>query len=551
MTGAALVTALLIGLPFAAASSSPAAPPQRPTAPPATAPERPETAGAKREEGAAAPPASAPPATGDAATAPPPEAAAPPPGPQRVGIDEAEEFQEDLAEAMDEALAVEAAAAPAAPSRPRVYIVVDRRTEVRGWVEHEDDDTIVISWKEQTLSYPKSRLSQIIRLVEPAPGQIGTVIMRDGQRRRGIVLEDGFDEVVLEIEGIRTTLPRKLVDAVHLEPTFEQTVARLRSLIDDDNWPRRLELARWMVDERRYAEAAEELRTLVARSDLPEAPRLLRQVEAQLAMGAPPPPRGSRSGAPGSGGPDRRTGPVELRDMLPHELLTAEDVNIIRVYEMDLRNPPRLAIAPDTVRRLIEEFGSSDLIPARVEERNRLFREDPVKLVSLMFKLKARDLYPEIRVLSEPPHLNLFRQRVHNTWLVPNCATSRCHGGVDSGRFFLHSRNYKDERVRYTNLLIVDRLRLDGQPLVDWDDPMMSTIIQHALPRNQARFPHPNVPGWRPVFNDGNRRLLEDSLTWIREMYRPRPAYPVEFEPPVLDAPDRAETGDDDFPVDR
>lgn len=440
---------------------------------------------------------------------------------------------------------------PAVDSRPRVHILVDRRTEVRGYVEHEDEDTIVISWKDQTLSYPKARLSRIVRLVEPRPGQTGTVLLRDGQRQRGVVIEDGFDAVVLEIEGIRTTLDRKLVDAVYLEPTFEELVARLRSTIGEEEWQRRLELARWMIEQRRYAEAAEELRVIVERSELPDAERLLVQIEAQLALGAPSEPRATDRGR-GAGDPERkRTGPLDLRDLLPQEFLTQDDVNIIRVYEMDLRNPPRVVVTPATIRTMVETYAASDLIPVGDDERNRLFREDSIRIAALLFRLKARELYPEIRVLTEPPNLNLFRQRVHNAWLVPNCATSRCHGGVDAGRFFLHSRNYKDERVRYTNLLILDRLTIDGEALIDWDDPMMSTIIQHALPRNQARFPHPAVAGWRPVFNDGNVRLLEDSLKWIREMHRPRPAYPVEFEPPVLDAPDRGAIDDDDLPVDR
>ena len=73
-------------------------------------------------------------------------------------------------------------------------------------------------------------------------------------------------------------------------------------------------------------------------------------------------------------------------------------------------------------------------------------------------------------------------------------------------------------------MLILERWDELPQPLVDWENPANSLIVQHALPRSEARFPHPEVPSWKPVFKPGNQRLLRDSLQWIEAMYRPRPA---------------------------
>jgi hypothetical protein len=141
-----------------------------------------------------------------------------------------------------------------------------------------------------------------------------------------------------------------------------------------------------------------------------------------------------------------------------------------------------------------------------------------------------------VEVLSEPYALNLFREDVHNTWLMNGCATSRCHGGLQGGRLFLHRENHRDERVRSTNLLILERLRLEGQPpLVNYEEPMMSLLVQHALPRNRARLPHPDVPGWRPVFTPIAQPLLERTIAWIEAMMQPRPEYPIDYDPPALD----------------
>lgn len=438
-----------------------------------------------------------------------------------------------------DAAEVPAAAAGSPPAAEeavprRVHLFIDRLTEIGGVVLEESVDSIVIDDGERSRSFLKALLLRIVPLVDPVPGQQGIVRMRDGTEFRATILEDAFEGVRYEAAGIRTFVPRQSVLQVVLEESDEERYLRIRETIPRDDHLRRLALCRWLFDRRMYEECREELRGLLADHDLGEARRLLTMVEAQLALGEPADDGGSgrpRAGD-GSGG-----GPVHLRDLLPQRLLTREDVNLIRVFEIDFDRPPRLQVSPATIRRLIEEHGSDPRIPATSEGRTRMFRADPVDLVRLMFDLRARDLYSEVEVLSEPFALNLFRQRVHDAWLIGNCATSRCHGGVRAGRFFLHRRNHRDERVRFTNLLILLRSGWSEQPLVDFERPRDSLIIQHALPRSEARFPHPNVPGWRPLFSNANQRLLADSLRWIESMHRPRTEYPVEFEPPRIGTP--------------
>ena len=147
--------------------------------------------------------------------------------------------------------------------------------------------------------------------------------------------------------------------------------------------------------------------------------------------------------------------------------------------------------------------------------------------------MKARELYPEIKVESMPASLAQFRTNVHNAWLIRNCATSGCHGGQNAGRFFLHRIDSKDTRTILENLLILERLRLGGpQRLVDYENPDRSLLIQYALPPSEARTPHPDVPGYKPVFPSGESRMKSETLNWINSMYQPRPKYPVDFEPP-------------------
>ncbi|MEM7228614.1 MAG: hypothetical protein AAF432_07345 [Planctomycetota bacterium] len=407
----------------------------------------------------------------------------------------------------------------------RVIIRADRHREVAGYILEETKLLITVrTVNDEIQSFTKPR--RIIRLVEPEDGQFGTVFMRDGQRRYGIIHEDAFDGVVVEIEGISVRLKRELVDEVFLDPTFKEQYEHYKSLLRPGMTVERYRFAEWLVEHREWRLAEEELLIVLSEDPIAEARQLMGVVEAQLDMQRE---RDARAA-------EQALTPVEPRatpTMKAGTLLTDRDVNIVRVYEIDFRNPPRVTVRPDTIRRLIENHGTNPKIPTAGNARSALFRADPVDLVRLIFDVRARELYHEIEVNSEPFALNMFRQRVHNSWLMNNCATSRCHGGPDAGRFKLHRRRYTEPKIRYTNFLILERLEIDPEwPLLNYERPGDSLIVQYGLPRHLARKPHPQVPGWKPVFAGRHNKMRDQAVQWIQSMLRPRPDYPVEFEMP-------------------
>lgn len=406
---------------------------------------------------------------------------------------------------------------------PRVIVHENRRREVPGHVAFEDEDTIFLTHLDGRLErFMKDRIMGIIRLVDPAPGQTGTVFLRNGQQRTAIVLEDTFAHVAIEIEGVRTVLTRDVVDHVELDATFEDRYSAFKASLRPDMPAGHLALCRWLIREQRLDLAEAELNELLSRHDDHEARQLLRVVSAQRELAArPEPPAKPRE--PERADRREREGP----------LVTAEDVNLIRVYEIDFARPPRIDLPRAAIDNLLANYARSPLLPATPEGRQALYRADPLTVVEeLIFKLQARDLYPEIRVITEPHALNIFRQRVHNAWLMNNCATSRCHGGPDAGRLVLHRRGYKGTRVRYTNFLILERLHLDPEwPLVNYQTPMDSLIIQYGLPRPMARKPHPAARGWKPAFRGLDDRMVRRTVEWIESMMEPRMDYPVDFDP--------------------
>lgn len=502
-------------------------------------------------------PAPAPAAAPSDAAQPAPTAVAPP-----VAEPAAPPVAESVAQPLP---AAELVGPPAPSSEPepiqQVWIFIDRWKEFGGTVVSETDLIITVTDGLETRTFNKAKVLDIIQLVHPKPGQRGLVQLRDGTIVRGEILKDSLEEVEFKVDSVRGRVPREKVYRVMLELEFDTRYARIKAAIAPEEHGRRLGLARWLTDQGRLDLAIMELEALMRDGDVDEAREMLREINARVKLeksvkeskqlaankGNSPTetgvstasPSDSAKGATGNGAP--RMVPT-TRDMLPKDLLSNEDVNLIRVYEIDFKDPPRITVSPEGVRQLILRYGSSALVPATTQDRNALYSKGSVEIARLMFDLKARDLYNYIEVEEDPTSVAKFRTRVHNSWLISNCATSRCHGGVDAGRFFLYTGNAKDQRIRYTNLLTLLNFKVDGKPLVNFEDPPNSLLIQYAMTRSSARYPHPDVKGWKPVLSVSTPQLLQDTLDWIRSMYQPRPEYPVKYVAPKLDAPDRPDT---------
>lgn len=370
-----------------------------------------------------------------------------------------------------------------------------------------------------------------------------TVLLRDGQRVTGELIEDGPTRVVLLVRGVEVSFSRDSVRSVQMLPSVSEQYRQLRDTIDPKDADSLVRLADWLRSRGRLAEALAEVnRALAAEPAHPRGLELRTIVEQQIKLAAA---RGrpeartearaeSRTERPGEEGPEResRPGPDArpAADQVP--LLTPEQVNLIRVYETDLRDPTRMSIAPGTIATLIETYTGDPLIPATREGKDRLFRAPPAEILDLLFRLRARELYGGVRVLEPPRAVRLFRDDVHRGWLLNSCATSDCHGGAQAGRLRLARSRASSDAAVTTNLYILDQFRtIGGEPLIDYDKPASSILVQHGLPMDLAAAPHPRVDGWRPAFRGPDDPRLERTLAWIRAMYRPRPDYGIDYTP--------------------
>jgi hypothetical protein len=356
-----------------------------------------------------------------------------------------------------------------------------------------------------------------------------TVVMTDGSRYTGYLNAQTDEEVLIDVGGIELRLPMSEVERIDTLPPIRERYERLRAAIADDDIQGLLGLVNWLVSRHEYDLAEEELLTVLRQEPRhPRALELHRLIDAQRALLG----SGADTGGDDDAGDPDRPG----RDEAP--VLSPEEINLIRVYELDLARMPRVTIRRETVERLIDQYAGDPLIPATIEGREDLLRaarSDPRRVVEIIFRLRARHLYGEIQVLENPRSMQMFRERVHSTWLLNACA--RCHNtrpDAPVGPRLITRRPNSDTTV-YSNFLILERYRLpDGTPLIRYDEPAASPLIQMAMPRALAEHPHPDVAaarGWSPVFLSVNTRTYGHAIDWIRAMYAPRPEYPIEYPP--------------------
>ena len=361
------------------------------------------------------------------------------------------------------------------------------------------------------------------------------LVLRDGRRVNGFLVERGEEGVVLRISGIATPFGAELIERVETLPPVIDRYRSLRRAIHNDNPSQLILLSKWLMAYGKYEWAVGELAALIEKDpSQTEAASLLVLARKQAELEAKSGGKRPEGGEPSPSGAPRATSRPSKPEF---PVLTAEQINLIRVYEIDLQNPPRLTVPKELIDQIIERYAGNPLVPRVREGRESLYRRKPIEIVELIFKLRARELYGMIRVNEHPKALRSFRDDVHQGWLMNACATSACHGGSEAGRLQLAVQRPGSDATVYTNLLILDRFRTaSGQPMIRYDDPAASPLLQMALPRDRSNYPHLPVgvgaKAWRAPMGSADDQNFAATVRWIRSMYTPRPEYPIEYQPP-------------------
>lgn len=373
--------------------------------------------------------------------------------------------------------------------------------------------------------------------VQPAPSDDETweliVQLRDGRRFTGPVVRQNAQEVVIRIAGISTRFGTEEIERLEVLEPFMERYKKLREAVGGD--PEQIvRLAEWLQAREKYELALMELERGLA-VDKTHGPslRLKSLLEQQIIL------KHKRLQKDPQGDANEGHKPVMANRPAEFPVLTAPEVNLIKVYETKFEEKPRILVERGTITKVLAANEGHPLVPITREGRDAVLRQSPEELLDLMFKLQARDYYGEVQILDQPRAFVVFRDQICRTWLINACSTTQCHGGTEAGRLILQNRKPNSEQTVYTNFLILSKYRLnDGTALIDFEQPERSPLVQMGLPRDKSRRPHPEVrrgiaakDAFKPVFRTTDDVQFKAAVDWIKSLYRPRPEYGIPYAP--------------------
>ncbi|MEM0983014.1 MAG: hypothetical protein AAGI17_03585 [Planctomycetota bacterium] len=381
------------------------------------------------------------------------------------------------------------------------------------------------------------------------PEEEHRVVLRAGGELSGFLVEQTPDVVVIRVDRRETRLAREdVISVTPLAPVAERYHER-RLMVSLDDARSLTALAGWLRDRRAYRTALRDARAAVEADPFSvEAADMARWLTAQVAMieaseknrqrRKETEPEGEKRPDPEIEAAIERDRRLQQRRAGEFPTLSPDEINLIRVWEVDLTNPPRIMVADEVIDDLVEEYADRPGVPRTEEAIRQLKRAPSARVLDLMFRLRAQEFYSEVRVLDHPASLRIFRDDVHRR-IVNACASAECHGGQQAGRLWLRRRQVNSDATVYTNFFILDKFKLrDGSPLIDYEDPEQSPLLQMAMRPTVSSRQHPQLgvgPGrnYRPLFDGPRDASFRRAVEWIRGMYQPRPDYAIRYEPPV------------------
>lgn len=357
-----------------------------------------------------------------------------------------------------------------------------------------------------------------------------TLVMKDGRRIDAELVRETSSSVVVEIiEGAQTTFDRDEIEEIETRKSMEEVYRERREKLEDDDIEGRYELAYFLFQNRAYELAETEIRAIL--KDFPDADRpqrLLRVLEERQKTASPEQDDPSDQDAPGDRTQPERPG---IDKTPPPETLTMEQISVIRLWELPTGTDamrelsPRVRIPDAVIEKFIEQYRDREDFPLGDESLNRLRSAQGYEQLLLMMDMRAREFYDDVIILDDPPAMREFRRSVHPAYVWNYFAPRFGLGQIDDLRLIRRGRATSPENT-YTNFLILNNYSRDGKQMINRSNPEDSLLLQWGLPRDEARHPAPDVPGWRPTFSGPEDRVFRQYVEWIRSLY-PDPKYGV------------------------
>ncbi len=267
----------------------------------------------------------------------------------------------------------------------------------------------------------------------PTTAEARTAIVRtdDGNLFRGELVQQNTDIVVINVQGIDATFDRENILDVVLEDTPDEVYEKRRSALARTDLAGRLELAQEMRDLDSLRLAKFELANL--NRDFPEHPAVLAELAIVDAKQRLMETRTSADAVSLANPPKRfeRRGETES-----DRFLSRQQINLIKVYEIDLDDEPRVEISKDTIHSFFQKYADHRLVPTGRRERSAFRRLKGYEQLALLFRVQARDLYDQVEVKQEPVTLSKFRRSVNPQYVARYFAPQFGHGQIQGLSLF-------------------------------------------------------------------------------------------------------------------
>ena len=373
----------------------------------------------------------------------------------------------------------------------------------------------------------------LVAVEETQAAREARVVTKEGKTLRGQVVADEPEQITLRIAGIPSTIKRENIARVEYIKTPAAEYRQRKADLDPQDADGFYALMKWLVEKQKlYDLAAAELDQL--ERNFPNDSRfgLLKTVAREHAE------HQRKTEARGKDRSKRTVEKVE-KDPKPtteekRKKLLPDQINRIKVYEINLNARPRVVVPRDVIDEVLEKYASDPRTPKGREGQQSARRAAGLEQLRLLFRLSegnesVRDYYSRVTVSGDPPVLRTFRSAIHRNYVLNYCATNKCHGGENAGKFALfRSRATSDETV-YTNFFILHRTRTEHGHMIDRDAPDRSLLIQYGMNRDEASTPHPEVPGWKAkIFNPRHADYVR-LVRWIESLWVPSPRYGITY----------------------
>lgn len=339
------------------------------------------------------------------------------------------------------------------------------------------------------------------------------VVLRDGRRFECDRVERLKDTVELSIGNARVRFAIHQIFDIRELPSVEVAYLRARSELSDDDLAGRYKLAYDLYKAGHRDLALRELDEM--RERFPDSHRvttlhtlLHEQVDSE---------ERARRVDKAAEALDRSV--PKPQDSLPNLILTPEQISLVRLWEQphDMRlSRPQVRIDRDVMEEVFQAFEGHPALPASKTQRAILMRGPGYERLQLLFDLEARAYYPRVEVFSDPPAIKVFLGIIRPGYHGRHFA--RYFGGGVIDGLPISTRGL-DPAAAYADFVTLSSAKIDGMKVIDRAEPEMSLYLQWGLPRDQADYPAPDVPGWRPYFHSRDDRVYRFVRDWIESLY--------------------------------